>query len=88
MEEATRGAAEPRSVDAGRGTSWWSEAWALFTKNAGMWILFAGFKDEVLALALNRDEVEATHPELFNAVLARNRAWAKRMNIDLSKLRP
>lgn len=41
MEEATRGAAEPHSVDAGRGTGWWSEAWALFTKNAGMWIVLA-----------------------------------------------
>ncbi len=41
MEEATRIAAEPRSVDAGRGISWWSEAWGLFTKNAGMWIVLA-----------------------------------------------
>jgi len=23
---------------AGRGITWWSEAWPLFTKNAGMWI--------------------------------------------------
>ena len=38
MDEATIGAVEPRSVAAGRGISWWSEAWALFTKNAGMWI--------------------------------------------------
>ena len=39
MEEASRVVVEPRSVDAGRGISWWSEAWALFTKNAGMWIV-------------------------------------------------
>lgn len=41
MEEATKGATEPRVVDAGRGVAWWSEAWALFTKNAGMWIVLA-----------------------------------------------
>ena len=33
------GAAEPKSVDAGRGLAWWTEGWALFTKNAGMWIV-------------------------------------------------
>lgn len=43
---------------------------------------------ELLALALNADEVKQTHPELFEVVLLRNRAWAKRMNIDLAKLRP
>lgn len=32
---------EARAVDAGRGISWWTEAWALFTKNAGMWIVLA-----------------------------------------------
>jgi len=41
MEEATRGSAESRTVDAGRGITWWSEAWTLFTKNAGMWIALA-----------------------------------------------
>lgn len=30
----------PRSLDAGRGIAWWSEAWALFTPNAGLWIVF------------------------------------------------
>ncbi len=30
---------QPRSVDAGRGLSWWTEAWPLFTKAAGMWIV-------------------------------------------------
>jgi hypothetical protein len=43
---------------------------------------------ELLALALNPDEVKQTHPELFDVVMMRNRAWAKRMDIDLSKLRP
>ena len=28
-----------RSVDAGRGATWWSEAWRLFTPAAGTWIL-------------------------------------------------
>ncbi|HUG22030.1 BPSS1780 family membrane protein [Piscinibacter sp.] len=30
---------EARSVDAGRGVSWWGEAWTLFTRNVGMWIV-------------------------------------------------
>ena len=33
--------AEPRSVDAGRGVSLWTEAWPMFMKNPGMWIVFA-----------------------------------------------
>ena len=28
-----------RSVDAGRGLGWWTDAWALFLKNPGMWIV-------------------------------------------------
>lgn len=43
---------------------------------------------ELLALLLNQDEIKQSHPELFDVVMMRNRAWAKRMNIDLSKLRP
>lgn len=43
---------------------------------------------ELLAIALNAEEVKETHPELFNVVMARNRTWARRMKIDLSKLRP
>jgi uncharacterized membrane protein len=31
---------KPRTVDAGRGTAWWSESWALFMKNPTMWIIF------------------------------------------------
>lgn len=41
MNELEAGAATPRTVDAGRGLSWWSEAWALFMKNPGMWIVLA-----------------------------------------------
>jgi hypothetical protein len=43
---------------------------------------------ELLSLALNPDEVRETHPELFNVVMKRARTWARRMDIDLSKLRP
>ena len=32
---------ESRAVAAGRGTSWWVEAWRLFTPNAGTWLLIA-----------------------------------------------
>lgn len=42
MEDTTTAApATSRAVDAGRGISWWTEAWALFTKNAGLWIVLA-----------------------------------------------
>ena len=30
-----------RNVASGRGIEWWSEAWALFVKAAGMWIVLA-----------------------------------------------
>lgn len=43
---------------------------------------------ELLALALNSDEVKQTQPDLFHVVTKRARTWAKRMDIDLSKLRP
>jgi uncharacterized membrane protein len=28
-----------RSVDAGRGLAWWTEAWAIFAKNPGAWVV-------------------------------------------------
>jgi ribosomal protein L16 Arg81 hydroxylase len=43
---------------------------------------------ELLAVALNAEEVRRTHPELFPVVVRRARTWARRMNIDLSQLRP
>ena len=30
---------EPRLVDPGRGVSWWSEGWRLFTPGVGVWLL-------------------------------------------------
>jgi uncharacterized membrane protein len=30
---------EPRAVDAGRGATWWSEGWRLFTPAIGVWLL-------------------------------------------------
>ncbi|WP_325543405.1 BPSS1780 family membrane protein [Ramlibacter sp.] len=29
-----------RTVEAGRGTAWWTQSWALFVKNPGMWLVF------------------------------------------------
>jgi hypothetical protein len=43
---------------------------------------------ELLALALNHDYIKNSHPELYNVVVLRNKAWARLMNIDLTKLRP
>ena len=43
---------------------------------------------ELLALALNNDYVREAHPELYNVVVLRNRAWAKLLEIDLTQLRP
>jgi len=43
---------------------------------------------ELLALALNHDYVREAHPELYQVVVLRNRAWAKLLDIDLTQLRP
>jgi uncharacterized membrane protein len=40
MENAVMETGGRRSVDAGRGVAWWSQAWALFMKNPGMWLVF------------------------------------------------
>lgn len=42
---------------------------------------------ELLALALNPEELKVTHSELFDVVMARGRALAHQMDIDLSRLR-
>jgi len=38
VDDVGRAGGEPRSVDPGRGVAWWTEAWALFAKNAAMWL--------------------------------------------------
>lgn len=43
---------------------------------------------ELLALALNHDYVKDAYPELYKVVVLRNQAWAKLLDIDLTKLRP
>lgn len=40
MEDTAIGTATRRTVDAGRGTAWWTQSWALFMKNPGMWLIF------------------------------------------------
>ena len=39
MDQTFGSTAGVRSVDAGRGLGWWTDAWALFLKNPGMWIV-------------------------------------------------
>lgn len=39
MQAGSMGTQEARAVDAGRGIAWWTEAWALFMTNAGLWIV-------------------------------------------------
>jgi hypothetical protein len=39
MNQAIGSPAGVRSVDAGRGLGWWTDAWAVFMKNPGMWIV-------------------------------------------------
>jgi uncharacterized membrane protein len=40
MDDTTATTApQARAVEAGRGLAWWTEAWPLFTKHAGMWIV-------------------------------------------------
>ena len=38
MNESANPIPEPRTVDPGRGVEWWSQAWALFVKNPGIWV--------------------------------------------------
>lgn len=41
METVAAGTPQPHIVEAGRGLAWWTEAWALFRRSAGMWIVLA-----------------------------------------------
>lgn len=41
-----------RTVNANRGVAWWTEAWALFTREPGMWIVFL-LIDVVLTIVLS-----------------------------------
>jgi uncharacterized membrane protein len=53
MEQTIGNSQGVHSVDAGRGLGWWTDAWALFLKNPGMWIvlgLITGVIFFVLAL--------------------------------------
>src|SRR5262245_32247369 len=40
MDDVTSSTVQARTVDGGRGITWWSDAWALFMKSPGMWIVF------------------------------------------------
>jgi len=44
--------------------------------------------NELMALALNHEEIRRTHPDMYGGVVARNRAWARLLDLDLSNLRP
>lgn len=44
--------------------------------------------NEILALALNKEHIQKSHPEMFDGIIARNLAWAKLLNLDLNTLRP
>lgn len=40
MAQIDDGGVQALTVEASRGVNWWSEAWALFMKNPGMWVVF------------------------------------------------
>jgi hypothetical protein len=40
MNDSTRSTREGRPVDASQGVAWWTQAWALFMKAPGMWVVF------------------------------------------------
>lgn len=44
--------------------------------------------NEVLALALNNEHIQETHPEMYGGIISRNQSWAKLLKLDLSTLRP
>lgn len=52
MDSTTPTAAEPRTVEAGRGVNWWTDAWALFMKNPGMWLVL-GLVLIIIGMVLN-----------------------------------
>jgi hypothetical protein len=37
-DNTAAGTIEARTVDAGRGVAWWTEAWALFMRSALLWV--------------------------------------------------
>ncbi|MEK8029244.1 BPSS1780 family membrane protein [Ideonella sp. DXS29W] len=41
MVNVNDGGVQAITVDANRGVNWWGEGWTLFTKNAGLWVVFA-----------------------------------------------
>jgi uncharacterized membrane protein len=40
MDDAANAATLARTVEAGRGVAWWSEAWALLVKAPALWVVF------------------------------------------------
>jgi len=50
MDGETSTVVDSRTVEAGHGLAWWSEAWALFTKAAGLWIVLGLLLFVVLAV--------------------------------------
>jgi pimeloyl-ACP methyl ester carboxylesterase len=44
--------------------------------------------NELLALALNHEHIRETHPEMYGGIIARNRTWARLLDLDLNTLRP
>jgi uncharacterized membrane protein len=50
MDGETSTVLDARMVEAGHGLAWWSEAWALFTKAAGLWIVLGLLLFVVLAV--------------------------------------
>jgi len=43
---------------------------------------------ELLPLVLNHEYIQEIYPELYQVIILRNRAWARLLNIDLTKVRP
>jgi uncharacterized membrane protein len=41
MDDRSIAGGAARTVEAGRGVAWWTEAWALFTRNIGMWVVMS-----------------------------------------------
>jgi hypothetical protein len=48
----TNAGPQPRTVDAGRGVSWWGDAWTLFLRNPGMWVVMGVLLMVLLAVLM------------------------------------
>jgi len=61
-------------VDGGQGVTWWTDAWALFTKNAAIWVVLGLILFIIIVLSHPFKGYGRVSPEPFVHLLVRLRA--------------